>query len=273
MSLLLSTPQIRPPEIRYEYGPIGEVLRATGPMATMNPFRWSTKFWDDESGLVYYGYRYLSPTLGRWIGRDPMGEEGGFNLFAFVGNNPTAGIDTLGDVWVTATVRIDADQRGAHVHDYGENVAYKFGTGANGELTLNPLEGHEGQFSLAGAQRSLQGILQNREAFQVLKTANASLWRRAGATAGRLTRQTLQATGTAIKAAGRAAGVACAILAIAQAAEGAQQVASAVDDYARHAAAGETAWADLDAIEVAVGVQNMTGNYFVTMDVLGIMLP
>jgi len=39
-------------------GPFGEVLRATGPMATANPFRFSTKFQDDATGLVYYGYWY-----------------------------------------------------------------------------------------------------------------------------------------------------------------------------------------------------------------------
>ena len=43
---------------RYEYGPFGELIRANGPIARTDPFRWSTKFWDEESELVYYGYRY-----------------------------------------------------------------------------------------------------------------------------------------------------------------------------------------------------------------------
>jgi RHS repeat-associated protein len=50
---------------RYEYGPC-EVLRATGPMAMVNPFRFSTKYQDDETGLLYYGYRYYDPHTGRW---------------------------------------------------------------------------------------------------------------------------------------------------------------------------------------------------------------
>ena len=41
----------------YEYGPFGELLRATGPMAKANPFRFSTKYQDDETDLLYYGYR------------------------------------------------------------------------------------------------------------------------------------------------------------------------------------------------------------------------
>ena len=40
-------------------GPFGELLRATGPMAKANPFRFSTKYQDDETDLLYYGYRYV----------------------------------------------------------------------------------------------------------------------------------------------------------------------------------------------------------------------
>ncbi len=43
---------------------------------------------DDELGLIYYNYRHLNPRDGRWISRDPIKEEGGWNLFAFVGNSP-----------------------------------------------------------------------------------------------------------------------------------------------------------------------------------------
>ena len=56
----------------YAYGPFGEPLRATGAMAKANPFRWSTKYCDEETGLCYYGYRYYSPVMGRWVSRDPI---------------------------------------------------------------------------------------------------------------------------------------------------------------------------------------------------------
>jgi RHS repeat-associated protein len=56
----------------YEYAPFGKTLRATGVMSKFNPFRFSTKFADDETELVYYGYRYYSPSLGRRISRDPF---------------------------------------------------------------------------------------------------------------------------------------------------------------------------------------------------------
>jgi len=90
---------------RYEYSPYGETIRATGAGAVINPFRWSTKFWDEESGLVYYGYRYYNPSQGRWWGRDPETESGGNNLYAFVANCPNCATDALGlhkgDPWPT----------------------------------------------------------------------------------------------------------------------------------------------------------------------------
>ena len=62
---------------RYEYGPFGEVIRGTGLMSRANPFRFSSKYQDDETDLLYYGYRYYSPSMGRWISRDPIEEAGG----------------------------------------------------------------------------------------------------------------------------------------------------------------------------------------------------
>jgi RHS repeat-associated protein len=81
---------------QYEYGPFGEVIRATGLAAKLNPFRFSTKYDDDESDLLYYGYRYYNPSTGRWLSRDPIGEKGGLNIYAFTGNNLITQIDSDG---------------------------------------------------------------------------------------------------------------------------------------------------------------------------------
>ena len=81
----------------YEYGPFGELLRATGPMAKANPLRFSTKFQDDETDLLYYGYRYYNPSTGMWLSRDPMEESGGLNLYSFVLDDPLNAIDALGE--------------------------------------------------------------------------------------------------------------------------------------------------------------------------------
>ena len=56
----------------------------------------STKYFDDETELAYYGYRYYSPEMGRFINRDPIGEKGGYDLYSFVANKPVRYYDYLG---------------------------------------------------------------------------------------------------------------------------------------------------------------------------------
>jgi len=82
---------------RYEYGAFGEPLRASGPAAGLNPFRFSTKYQDDETGFLYYGYRYYNALTGRWLSRDPIQESGGINMYAFVQNEPISKFDLLGE--------------------------------------------------------------------------------------------------------------------------------------------------------------------------------
>ena len=80
----------------YAYDAFGRTLSATGSMASVFPFRFSTKYYDAETGLYYYGYRYYSRELGRWITRDPIEEDGGDNLYAFCGNNSLVKCDFMG---------------------------------------------------------------------------------------------------------------------------------------------------------------------------------
>jgi RHS repeat-associated protein len=91
-------------------------------MAKLNPFRFSTKYQDDETDLVYYGYRFYNPSTGRWLSRDPLGDEAFLTRYSagkdeirqmllrieslkpgysFVGNQPITSIDCLGlDRWI-----------------------------------------------------------------------------------------------------------------------------------------------------------------------------
>jgi len=81
----------------YEYSPFGEFLRCEGDYAADNPFRFSTKFFDSETGLVYFGHRFYSPGLGRFVNRDPIEEQGGLNLYGFCLNDAINGWDLLGN--------------------------------------------------------------------------------------------------------------------------------------------------------------------------------
>ena len=81
---------------QYLYDPFGNLLAMSGPVAELNLYRFSSKEFHLNSGLVYYLHRYYEPTLQRWPNRDPLEEEGGINLYSYVGNNPVNAIDPLG---------------------------------------------------------------------------------------------------------------------------------------------------------------------------------
>ena len=51
---------------------------------------------DEEPALAYYNYRFYNPKDGRWINRDPIAEQGGWNLYAFLGNSLQDKFDALG---------------------------------------------------------------------------------------------------------------------------------------------------------------------------------
>lgn len=109
---------------QYEYGPFGQVLRATGPMALVNPFLFSTKFYDWETGYYYYGFRYYDPSTGRWLSRDPLEEQGGQNLYAFVQNCPLCYYDYLGREGYWSDVGTTVQGMGQGVGKVSKDLGY-----------------------------------------------------------------------------------------------------------------------------------------------------
>ena len=102
------------PRITVE-GPFGEVLKKTGAAGSV-PFRFSTKYQDEETGLLYYGYRYYQLITGRWLSRDPIGEKGGINPWQFCANNSANRTDLLG---LDITDITFAPQRHGTIEAYG----------------------------------------------------------------------------------------------------------------------------------------------------------
>jgi len=78
----------------YSYAPFGNVTESGD---VSHPFQWSSEYYDSELDLVYYNYRHYSPSLGRFLSRDPIAEQGGLNLYAFVRNNPILLTDSKGE--------------------------------------------------------------------------------------------------------------------------------------------------------------------------------
>src|SRR5690606_7860501 len=80
---------------RADYSPFGESVIQTG-VARELPFGFSTKYQDTETNFLYYSHRYLNPSIGWWLSRDPIEEQGGPNLYGFVENNSISNVDYLG---------------------------------------------------------------------------------------------------------------------------------------------------------------------------------
>ena len=80
----------------YDYSSFGKTLIAAGPLRNRNPFRFSSEYVDDATGLSYYNWRHYDPVHGTWLGRDPIGTDGGVNLYAFCGNDPINFFDSNG---------------------------------------------------------------------------------------------------------------------------------------------------------------------------------
>ena len=81
---------------QYTYDAFGNIIAQSGPLADFFRHRFSTKYFDAETGLYYYGYRFYHPTLMRWLNRDPMEESGGVNLYLTCNNNLICSYDLIG---------------------------------------------------------------------------------------------------------------------------------------------------------------------------------
>ena len=79
----------------YEYDDFGCIVSPSGTLADFFRHRFSTKYYDSETGLYYYGYRFYSPDWRIWLNRDPIAEEGGINLYTYCHNR---GLDTIDDL-------------------------------------------------------------------------------------------------------------------------------------------------------------------------------
>ena len=139
-------------DAKYEYDPYGGNLldpddpNESGPYAAENPFRFSTKYFDAETALGYWGYRYCSPRLGRWLSRDPLGEPGAVtlaraardrfaqpgpsqlprrpNAFVYIGNAPPLRVDPLGQ---RECCKCGPDITGAIVHHLNRFISQRPG--------------------------------------------------------------------------------------------------------------------------------------------------
>ena len=90
------------------YIPYGEVFIEERNGTWNTPYLFNGKELDEETGLYYYGARYLNPTNGMWLSVDPMWEDyKGVSPYAYCLGNPVKHVDVEGEwVWVAAAAVI-----------------------------------------------------------------------------------------------------------------------------------------------------------------------
>ena len=80
----------------FVYDAFGRTVAESGSATSLVHYRFSTKYWDEETGMCYYGYRFYVPRMGRWLNRDPIGEKEGGQVYAFIQNHSVSDFDFLG---------------------------------------------------------------------------------------------------------------------------------------------------------------------------------
>jgi RHS repeat-associated protein len=70
----------------YTYDAFGDATALSG--SFVNPYRYTGRDYDLETGLQYSRARYYDPSIGRFINEDPLRYGGGFNFYVYVWNDP-----------------------------------------------------------------------------------------------------------------------------------------------------------------------------------------
>ena len=80
---------------QYDYDSFGNL---TNPPTTGNPYTYTSREYDPETGLLFYRARYYDPKVGRFLQQDPKGFDGGdVNFYAYVAGNPINAVDPMGE--------------------------------------------------------------------------------------------------------------------------------------------------------------------------------
>jgi RHS repeat-associated protein len=78
----------------YTFDSFGKQIASNGSLT--NPFQYTAREFDTETGLCYYRARYYDPATGRFISEDPVTFTGGIDFYPYVENNPIEFRDVFG---------------------------------------------------------------------------------------------------------------------------------------------------------------------------------
>jgi RHS repeat-associated protein len=81
----------------YTYDSFGKLTASTGTLT--NPFQYTAREFDPETGIYEYRMRYYDPGVGRFLSEDPIQFGGGEDFYAYTHNNPVRYFDPSGLGW------------------------------------------------------------------------------------------------------------------------------------------------------------------------------
>src|SRR5665213_771472 len=83
-------------QARAEYDAFGRFIKRTGFLSKSNRYWFSSKEYEPQAAVYYYGRRFYEPNFSRFLNGDPIGIQGGVNRYSFVGNNSVNLVDPFG---------------------------------------------------------------------------------------------------------------------------------------------------------------------------------
>ena len=86
--------------VSYTYDSWGNLLSVSGDETLIASLRftWQGREYSYATGLHNFRARWYDPAAGRWLSKDPIGLEGGLNLYEAFGNNPVCFGDPEGEL-------------------------------------------------------------------------------------------------------------------------------------------------------------------------------
>ena len=117
-----------------------------------NPYMYTARRYDIETGLYYYRARYYNPYIGRFLQKDPAGQ--GMNMYAYCGNNSLNCVDPMGLYFITIDIPLAEiyEQAGTH-NAMGEYI------GLDHDLHRNAIAFFLGDTGLGSIGSPYAGIL------------------------------------------------------------------------------------------------------------------
>ncbi|MBS1712976.1 MAG: hypothetical protein JST30_01430 [Armatimonadetes bacterium] len=134
------------------YEAYGQFIAVPGVLGVADCFRWNGRwgyYYDSETGMYLCGHRYLEPSQGRWLKRDPVSYLGGANLYAYCNGSPVnmidpngfwrfcigaGGVGGIGPIGIWANAEVCLDGRG-HI---GGDVSFGGGLGLGAGGSIGP---------------------------------------------------------------------------------------------------------------------------------------